>query len=319
MSDNFDVIDNQKIIYDDARNITNHLEPESVDVIVTSPPYNIGKKYVGDDGKVYEDKLGGPDYRQLLLAVFEECEEVLKKDGVFFLNIGDTAKFPRRSEQVLNWAEEAGFILLQKVVWVKSMLGRGHYTPSGGTRRFDNVWESIYILVKDRKNYRLNTKNIGVPYADKSNIGRYSDSDCKDPGNVWLIPYQKTTGKTSKKIHAAPYPIGIPYKCIKAVPDVELVLDPFAGLGTTMAAAKLLGVSGVGFELYPIKQEIAHVIKTAQAPKDIALIPHLETAIKLLSLPRQRLYKMAAENKNSEELRILSDVLKLLSLPGPAP
>ena len=73
----------------------------------------------------------------------------------------------------------------------------------------------------------------------------------RDPGNVWHITYEKTTGATVKKGHEAPFPIGLPYKCIKSVPDAEIVLDPFLGTGTTLAAAESIGRICYGLEIEP--------------------------------------------------------------------
>lgn len=309
-------IGQQVIFYEDARRLSELVDTEGqVDVIVTSPPYNIGKTYKGDKGKVYNDSLDTFDYISLMRDVFRQSFDALADHGVFFLNVGDTAKVPSKSYDALRIATNSGFTHLQTVVWVKSILGRGHYTPSGGTRRFDNVWESIHILVKDRKKYRLDTKLIGVPYADKSNVGRYGKTDCKDPGNVWLIPYEKTTGQSVKKVHVAPFPVGLPYKCIKAVPGAKTVLDPFAGLGTTLAAAELLGIKGYGFELYPLKDRIRKRIKHSVAPSEQLLIPHLESAIRTLTTVD--LSKKPTTKKAAAELAILRDVCRVLSLPDP--
>lgn len=257
---------------------------ESVDVIVTSPPYNRGKTYSGDDAGRHDDRLPEADYRALLRRVFGECLRVLRSDGVFFLNIGDSATDPGKSELVLAEAKAAGFHFLQEVIWVKSLLGRGHYTPSGGTRRLNNLWESVFVLVKHRKRYRFDTKAIGIPYVDKSNIGRYSESDLRDPGNVWLIPYRKTTGKTIKKGHDAPFPVELARRCIRLVPEAEVVLDPFLGTGSTLAAARSLGLEGIGYERYPRRELIRQtILGPSEDSEPQPLLPHLEASVALLA------------------------------------
>jgi hypothetical protein len=102
---------------------------------------------------------------------------------------------------------------------------------------------------------------------------------------VWLIPYVKTTGATIKKGHEAPFPIGLPYKCIKLVPNVKTVLDPFGGTCSTLAACLKLGVKGYAYEKYPRTEVIKSRILEG---KDFSeerenLLPHLETALILLS------------------------------------
>lgn len=307
-------------VYTKSCEAMTELADEFIDVIVTSPPYNRGKSYQGDDDRSYDDSQPAEKYQSFLTQVFTECRRVLKNDGVFFLNIGDSATDAGKSMDVLACAQRAGFHLLQPVIWVKSLLGRGHYTPSGGRRRLNNIWEYVFILVKNRKKYRLDSKAIGIPYADKSNIGRYSDEDRRDPGNVWLIPYQKTSGQTIKKGHDAPFPRELAMRCMRMVPGCERVLDPFLGLGTSLAASRQLGLEGYGYELYPSRALIRETIsqELEEAP-ELCLLPHLEQSVLLLakavaSLPElpKTLRAKQKTRKGRGQLSILCDVLRQL-------
>jgi site-specific DNA-methyltransferase (adenine-specific) len=273
-------VHNQKVFFSSSEKME-EIEDESIDIIITSPPYNRGKKYSSDTESMYNDKLPENQYLEFLTRIWRECYKKGSNKSIFFLNIGDSAMDQGISEKVAQTAEKVGWIRIQDIIWVKSIHGRGHYTPSGGNKRFNNVWEHIYLFVKKRKDYTLNPKSIGIPYADKSNIGRYGDSDLRDPGNVWHIRYEKTTGKTIKKGHEAPFPIGLPYKCLKCVPNAKSVLDPFLGTGTTLAAALSLGISGYGYELFPRKELIEKTIRSGldYKPKLDVLIPHYETTI----------------------------------------
>jgi site-specific DNA-methyltransferase (adenine-specific) len=255
----------------------------SVDVIVTSPPYNRGKTYSDDEQRAHDDRLPDEDYHALLGRVFLECFRVLRDDGLFFVNIGDAAGDQGKSEQVANTAVQAGFSRIQSIIWVKSILGKGHYTPSGRNRRLNNCWEHVFMLAKSR-HYRLDPKAIGIPYADKTNIGRYGESDLRDPGNVWLVPYTKTTGHTVKKGHDAPFPIELPYRCIRLVPDAAVALDPFGGTMATLAAAHALGLEGIGFERYPRWSVIEDCIAEGErfTPPPVRLIPEMERGVELL-------------------------------------
>ena len=267
-------IGEQTIFFKSATKMT-ELGDESIDLIVTSPPYNRGKKYADE----YDDNLPKNEYHQLLEEVFSEAFRVLKKSGLFFLNIGDAANDQGKSEQVALIAEAVGFDRVQTIIWVKSLLGKGHYTPSGGNRRLNNLWEYIYMFAKGRT-YQLDPKAIGIPYADKSNIGRYSEVDLRDPGNVWLINYSLTTGKTIKKGHEAPFPIELPYRCIRLAKNVKTVLDPFGGTGSTLAAAHYLKVKGIAYEKYPKIEVIKKRILNSQfIPQKQILIPDMEKAI----------------------------------------
>ncbi|MFX1274195.1 MAG: DNA-methyltransferase [Promethearchaeota archaeon] len=295
------------------------LENESIDVIITSPPYNRGKTYSSDRGEQFNDSKELDEYLSLLKRVWKECLRVSKSTSVFFLNIGDSASDQGISEKVALSMEEVGWIRIQDIVWIKSFLGKGHYTPSGGTKRLNNLWEHVYLFVKNKNQYELDPKEIGIPYADKSNIGRYSNIDLRDAGNIWLIPYEKTTGATIKKGHDAPFPIGLPYKCIKLVPNVEKVLDPFGGTCSTLGACVKLGIKGIAYEKYPridvIKERINEGVLYKE--EDIILIPHLELTVKLLSDLLSKLSYVPQKIKTKKkfnELQILKDILENLNL-----
>ena len=311
-------IENQTVFFKSSEDMS-EIEDESIDVIITSPPYNRGKKYTSDDGEIHDDKMEENEYLSFLTKIWKECYRVAKGSAVFFLNIGDSAVDQGKSEKVATSAENASWLRIQDIVWVKSFLGKGHYTPSGGSRRLNNLWEHVYLFVKNKNEYKIDPKAIGIPYTDKSNIGRYSDKDLRDPGNVWLIPYVKTTGATIKKGHEAPFPIGLPYRCIKMVPNVETVLDPFGGTCSTLAACLKLGVKGYAYEKYPrvevIKSRISEGKNFLESEEN--LIPHLELSLKLLNdmlsdssiiLP---VIKSKAEFNN---FQILNEVLNNLNI-----
>ncbi|MHA1767187.1 MAG: DNA-methyltransferase [Promethearchaeota archaeon] len=277
------VIDNQTVFFKSSEKM-HELQDNLIDVIVTSPPYNRGKNYSSDSNEKYDDSLPEVDYFKMLKRVWKDCLRVSSEKSVLFLNIGDSATTQGFSEKVAQSAEEIGWVRIQDIIWVKSIYGKGHYTPSGRNKRFNNIWEHIFLFVKNKEKYELDPKAIGIPYADKSNIGRYGNSDLRDPGNVLHICYENTTGATIKKGHDAPFPIGLPYFCIKAVPNVKYVLDPFLGTGTTLAAAKSLGLYGFGYEKYPREKLIKETIENFgnYSPKPPILIPHYETSIKAL-------------------------------------
>ncbi|MHA2244635.1 MAG: DNA-methyltransferase [Candidatus Hodarchaeales archaeon] len=320
----YEVFDNQTIFYKSSENM-HEIQDNSIDIIVTSPPYNRNKIYSDDTGEAYNDKQPKEKYFLFLLRVWRECFRVLNPKGIFFLNIGDAAPDQGLSEEVVQLAVEAGFHRLQTIIWIKSFLGKGHFTPSGGSRRLNNLWENIFVLIKDKKSYQMNPKAIGIPYADKSNIGRYANEDLRDAGNVWLVPYYKTTGATIKKGHEAPFPIELPYKCIKLV-EGETVLDPFAGTGSTLAAARLLNKKGFGYEKFPRREIIRkRIIESSFQASPPVLIPHMELVISILShfLNKIEYSKIKKEaflkfsQKEKTELSILKDVLDRLELQLP--
>jgi len=312
------VIDNQTVYFKSSEEM-NEIQEGTIDVVITSPPYNRGKHYSSDSNAKYNDSLPEKDYFQMLKNVWRECLRVSSDKAVFFLNIGDSATTQGLSEKVAISAEEIGWIRIQDIIWVKSIYGKGHYTPSGGNKRFNNVWEHIFLFVKNKTKYELNPKAIGIPYADKSNIGRYGKSDLRDPGNLLHICYEKTTGATIKKGHDAPFPIGLPYSCIKAVPNAKNVLDPFLGTGTTLAAAKSLGLHGYGYEMFPRENLIKETIKNKSnyEPKTPILIPHYEksinTLIQLLNNSKIEFWDLKTK-KDRMTMEILLDTLDKMDI-----
>jgi site-specific DNA-methyltransferase (adenine-specific) len=116
----------------------------------------------------------------------------------------------------------------------------------------NNAHEYIFHFTKSGR-VPLEKLAIGVPYQDKSNIGRWNaaQQDCRDLGNMWFIPYE-TVQKARE--HPAAFPVRLPEMCIRlhgGGGEETLVLDPFAGGGSTLVAARRLGCRYVGFEVDP--------------------------------------------------------------------
>ncbi len=223
----------------------------SVDVIVTSPPYNIGVSYADHD-----DNLPFDRYLDWMETLAIECRRVLREGGSFFFNIGDRPSDELRSLKVAE--RICRHLRLQNTVhWVKSIaapkegVNMGHYKPVNSDRYLNNAQEYIFHFTPTGET-KLDKLAIGVPYRDKSNIGRWKAAtrDRRDRGNTWYIPYQTVTGA---KPHPAAFPDRLPEMCIRlhGLRDDRplLVLDPFMGTGTTAVAAARLGCRYVGFEM----------------------------------------------------------------------
>ncbi len=225
-----------------------------VDLIVTSPPYNIGTQYHS-----HEDNLPFGEYLDWMGEVAGECRRVLKEAGSFFFNIGDKPSDELRSLEVAQRIRRAGFTLQNTIHWIKSIaapeerVNMGHYKPVNSARFLNNAHEYIFHFTKGGE-VELDKLAIGVPYRDKSNIGRWKKAtrDLRDRGNTWYIPYETVTGA---KPHPAAFPDRLPEMCIKLHGLGEgqplVVLDPFMGTGTTALAARRLGCRYIGFESDP--------------------------------------------------------------------
>jgi site-specific DNA-methyltransferase (adenine-specific) len=244
------------------------LDPGSIDVIVTSPPYNIGISY-----NVYDDKKPRDDYLHWIEKVSIECKRVLKEDGSFFLNVGGTLKDPWIPLDIAQRLRHT-FKLQNMIHWINSIaipkedvgnypvitgdIAVGHYKPINSPRYHHDCHEFIYHFTKNGTT-PLDKLATGVTYQDKSNIHRWKSAknDKRDRGNTWFIPYV-TISKS--RPHPTVFPVKLPEMCIKdhGIERVELVLDPFMGIGTTAVACIRLGISFIGFEIDPEYIEVAN-------------------------------------------------------------
>jgi site-specific DNA-methyltransferase (adenine-specific) len=240
-----------KVYCDDCvRGMRRRLPDGCVDVIVTSPPYNIGVRYNSHD-----DNLPFDDYVDWMEEVALECRRVLREDGSLFFNIGDRPSDELRSLTVAQRIARH-FHLQNTIHWIKSIaapeedVNMGHYKPVNSARYLNNCQEYIFHFTRTGA-VKLDKLSIGVPYQDKSNIGRWKAArqDCRDRGNTWYIPYETVTGA---KPHPAAFPDRLSEMCIRLHGLREevplLVLDPFMGTGSTAVAAQRLGCHWVGFE-----------------------------------------------------------------------
>lgn len=283
----------------------------SIDVAVTSPPYNRNKWY-GEGGKVYKDNLRMINYLRFLSKVFTEVRCKLRDSGLFFLNIGDSTKDIGKSRLVLREAEKVGFKHVSTIIWIKSLLGKGHYTPIKSSKHLARVWEYIFVLAKG-DDYTIYPKEIGIPYTDKRNISRWEGNiDLRDAGDVWFIPYDRTLSKTVKGYSPCPFPVELPMRCIKLT-KANSVLDPFAGSGTTMLAADHLNIRGIGYEAYPVVENIYANLERVVETEPVILIPHLIEAVKLLSDNYNMILDKNTKKFNNK-LSIVNNVLRSLDV-----
>lgn len=137
----------------------------------------------------------------------------------------------------------------------------GHYTPIDTEKRMNNLWEYVHVFAKgERPELDRFTPPLGVPYADKSNLtrgtrGKHGDTHCA--GNVWFIPYLTRSGP--KSAHPHEYPLDLVQRCItlSKAGSGDLLIDPFCGGGSTLIAAKEMGISGVAYEINPKTADLA--------------------------------------------------------------
>jgi site-specific DNA-methyltransferase (adenine-specific) len=238
-----------------------NVKDKSADVVVTSPPYNIGTIYGS-----YKDELPRDKY----LTWIEELGIVIRKaltdDGSFFLNIGNKPKDPWIAWDVA-YVLRKYFVLQNVIHWIKSIaisktqvgsypnisgdIAVGHFKPIVSKRFLNDCHEYIFHFTK-YGNVPVDKLAVGVSYQDKTNIERWkaaNKEDRRDRGNIWFIPYQTIQSRIKQRPHPATFPIELADMCIRLHGTAKLVIDPFTGIGSTAVAAMHRGISFVGFDI----------------------------------------------------------------------
>jgi site-specific DNA-methyltransferase (adenine-specific) len=253
--------------------------PDScVDVVVTSPPYNIGIAYSS-----YEDSRERQEFLDWCVVWATEIKRVLKEEGSFFLNVGASPRNPLfPHELVLRLVPS--FVLQNTLHWIKSItvepkigppVSVGHFKPLNSRRYLTDCHEYIFHLTKGGR-VELDRLAVGVEYADKSNIARWGHTGGKDKrcrGNAWFIPYRTILSRKSERPHPATFPVRLAEQCIRlhGLREGMTVMDPFLGIGHAALAARECGVARfIGYEIDPIYLEEAKM--RVAAPHQEALL-----------------------------------------------
>lgn len=223
----------------------------SVDLIVTSPPYNIniqygnktkGGKVTESKGKKYKDDLPEFQYRELLDKVFKECKRVLKPNGSIWINIKNRTK--NGVVEPPFWIQEyfEEMFLKNLIIW--------NFDWGGSTSsRFAPRYEYVFWYTADNKEYTFNLDDVKVP-ALNYRPDRYKNQ-LKNPSDVWRIPM--VSGNFNERTdHPAQYPEKLIERIILTGSNInDVVLDPFMGSGTTAVVAAKLNRNYIGFEIEP--------------------------------------------------------------------
>jgi adenine-specific DNA-methyltransferase len=261
-------LDNDATLYNgDCLDLLKQMPDDSVDLVVTSPPYCMGKAYEDpkDDLRTFFDK-----HTELLPEIYR----VLRNGGSMCWQVGYHVKnnevnpldFMVHEVIKLHPNKEIAenLVLRNRIIWT---FGHGY----NATARFSGRHEVIMWYTKGR-DYGFDLDGVRIPqkYPGKRHYkgdkkGEYSGNPLgKNPSDVWDIPNVKAN-HVEKTEHPCQYPIVIPQRLIKALtPAGGLVLDPFFGSGATAIAAALEGRRFAGADTEPRYCEIA-TEKTKQA------------------------------------------------------
>jgi len=236
------------------------LTNESVDLVVTSPPYNLGIDY-----RQYADRQDRQSYLNWCAKWSAQIRRILRSDGSFFLNVGSAPSNPMLPHQIVIELTSAsgGFLLQNTIHWIKSIAvkegegdpkSHGHFKPINSKRFLNDCHEWVFHFTKTGQ-VELDRLAIGAQYQDKSNIARWSHTrggDLRCRGNTWFIPYETIQNRAKERPHPATFPVQLAEWCIKlhGASRVHTMLDPFLGIGNSAVAAQRCGVRKfIGFEI----------------------------------------------------------------------
>jgi len=238
-------MDSYQLVNNDRMKLLKKLKSNSVQLVITSPPYNIGKSYEKKkpfDLYLYEQK------RTLI-----ECFRILKKEGSLCWQVGN---YLEKSElypldiYIYELCKKIGFKLRNRIIW--------HYEHGlHSSKKFSGRYETILWFTKSNK-YFFDFDDIRVPqkYPGKvgykgKNKGKYTGNlKGKNPSDVWIFPNVKSNHK-EKTIHPCQFPIELAERLVLSMSKKnDLIVDPYAGVGTTLIAALKNKRRAAGAEIF---------------------------------------------------------------------
>jgi len=268
-----------RIILGDSKDCIKKIDENTIDLIVTSPPY--ADRRQSTYGGIKPEK-----YVEWFLTISEELLRILKLNGTFILNIKEKSENGERNTYVLELIlalKKQGWLWTEEFIWHKK-----NCYPGKWPNRFRDAWERCLQFNKSKK-FNMYQEEVMVPVGDwandrlksLSNTDKTRDNSKSGSGfgkNIsnWLdrkkvYPTNVLHFATvcNNKNHSAAFPEELPEWFIKLFSkEFDWVLDPFAGSGTTLAVAKKMRRNSIGIEIFP---EYVDIIKRNIKELDVDL------------------------------------------------
>lgn len=238
-------IDEDKLdkIYCKSSENMDEIPDNSVHLMITSPPYNVGKEY--------DEDLTLDEYLKLLQRVFKSCHEKLVTGGRACINIANIGRKPYIPfhAMIMEIMLNLGFLMRGEIIWDKSASGGGSCAWGSWMSASNPVLRDFheYILVFSKDSYSKNKKQPKKDTIEKQDFIDWTKS-------IWTFP-----AVNAKKIgHPAPFPVELPHRLINLYSyEGDVILDPFCGSGSTFIAARQNNRRYIGYDIKKEYVELA--------------------------------------------------------------
>ncbi len=260
-----------QIVLGNCKSLLSNLPDECVDLIVSSPPYNLGKEY--------EAKQALNKYLEEQTFILQECSRILKKTGSLFWQVGafaDKGVIIPLDIRFFPILESCGLIPRNRIIWARQ---HGLHAQKKFSCRHETI---LWFTKTDDYIFNLDAVRVPQKYQNKKHYrgerkGQLScNPDGKNPGDIWLFRNVKHNHE-EQTIHPCQFPEDLVARIVLATTlKDDLVFDPYMGTGTVAIVAKDYGRHFMGTEIDQTYHQVA-LRRLSGEPDENGCFPNLKT------------------------------------------